>query len=110
MSGVQILGPTPAERDLESAIEDALDARSAPYSPHAGLYVVDAETPAAIVRAMRELGWREPIKRHVCPVCKRDDVSITKSGVMRHHSGDIWEGGWRQVCRGAGLPPAGRGA
>ena len=90
MTDVQILGPTPAERDLESAIEDALDARSVPYSPNAALYVVDADAPAAIVRAMRELGWREPltVSEHI-----EDRVVAAVRRAQEQFLGDL--DGWR---------------
>lgn len=40
-----------------------------------------------------------------CPVCERSDVTVTRKGKMRHHKGDLWVGGWRQMCTGTGQPP-----
>lgn len=40
-----------------------------------------------------------------CPVCERTDVTLTKAGRMRSHSGDIWIGGFRQICKGVGELP-----
>lgn len=40
-----------------------------------------------------------------CPVCGRTDITVTKSGGMRHHNGDMYRGGWQQVCAGVGQPP-----
>lgn len=43
-------------------------------------------------------------KRGTCPVCA-GTFNLTKSGGMRYHNGDVWVGGWRQVCDGVGQPP-----
>lgn len=39
-----------------------------------------------------------------CGECDRS-ISLTKAGVLRHHNGDIYKGGWRQVCAGVGTQP-----
>lgn len=45
--------------------------------------------------------------RGICPGCGRDDVTLTKAGTMRQHSGDVFVGRWRQTCEGTGKPPKG---
>ncbi len=43
-------------------------------------------------------------RRGICPVCS-EERSVTAAGNVREHSGDIWVGGYRQVCLGSGQPP-----
>lgn len=43
--------------------------------------------------------------RGTCPVCG-GVFRITRMGVMHHHNGDVYQGGWRQVCAGVGQVPA----
>lgn len=44
-------------------------------------------------------------RRGECATCGRV-MQLTKDGLLRHHNGDVWDGGWRQVCDGTGKPPA----
>lgn len=39
-----------------------------------------------------------------CGTCGRF-MTVTKAGRLRHHNGDFYVGGWRQVCAGSGEPP-----
>lgn len=45
-------------------------------------------------------------RRGECATCGRV-MNLTKGGTLRHHNGDFYIGGWRQVCFGAGEPPLG---
>jgi hypothetical protein len=47
---------------------------------------------------------REP-RKGTCQTCGRV-MTLTKSGVLRHHNGDMYVAGWRQVCEGVGELPA----
>jgi hypothetical protein len=40
-----------------------------------------------------------------CGTCDRS-IGLTKSGVLRQHNGDIYEGIWRRICKGTGELPA----
>jgi hypothetical protein len=42
--------------------------------------------------------------RGQCPECG-GEFNLTKAGTMRHHNGDIFVNGWRQVCEGVGKTP-----
>lgn len=44
-------------------------------------------------------------ERKPCPVCG-EQFTVTKSGGMRWHCGDIWRAGVRQMCNGVGMGPA----
>lgn len=55
------------------------------------------------------MSWRDdvvtsPYGRGDCPTCGRE-MNLTKRGVLRYHSGDIWIGGHRQMCKGVGSAP-----
>lgn len=40
-----------------------------------------------------------------CGECDRM-IGLTKHGALRQHNGDMYEDGWRQVCKGSGDAPA----
>lgn len=43
-------------------------------------------------------------RRGACAVCDRV-MALTKHGMLRHHNGNVWIDGWRQVCDGSGAEP-----
>lgn len=45
------------------------------------------------------------VKRDRCSVCLAE-FAINKNGTLRWHLGDKYVGRWRQLCDGAGKPPA----
>ncbi|NUQ98290.1 MAG: hypothetical protein HOY79_17660 [Streptomyces sp.] len=62
-----------------------------------------AELEAENARMREEPAANDAIPE--CPACGRTDVTLTKTGRMRSHSGDIWIGGFRQICKGVGELP-----
>ncbi len=39
-----------------------------------------------------------------CPVCSRR-IALRRDGTLRHHLGDMYSGGWREICAGVGRTP-----
>ena len=46
----------------------------------------------------------DPMTRGTCPHCGRQ-IALRQDGTLRHHLGDRYWGGWREVCPGKGQPP-----
>ena len=70
---------------------------------------VDVERSLRITRLRRSatlLYVNADKPRGQCPVCT-GDFRLKKDGTLWNHNGDVYFGGWRQVCKGAGSPPRG---
>ena len=66
----------------------------------------DVPTLLAEVRELRQqLAALQDGGRRTCPVCG-ERFTVTKAGKMRSHSGDVYQGGWRQQCEGTGQLPS----
>lgn len=42
--------------------------------------------------------------RGKCPTCE-GTFQLKKDGTLRWHAGDVYVGGWRQMCDGVGRKP-----
>lgn len=75
------------------------------WKPHPEPHI-EAQLDAMAARVVDAIVAVPDGTRGQCPVCG-ENFALTKAGVMRHHNGDVYVGGWRQVCEGVGKPPVG---